>query len=89
MINFTKSEKELILAAIEIEKELQERSDDEQLEEIMELEQEIKKENVFLSRIQIDIIINYLGALLDRRELFNQADVLSLESKLEELSDLP
>lgn len=31
MINFTKSEKDLILAAIEIEKEIQERSDDEEL----------------------------------------------------------
>ena len=89
MIDFTKNEKDLILAAIEIEKELQDRSDDEELEEIQELEEEIKKENVFLSRIQIDVIIYYLGALLDRRELFSQEDVLSLESKLEELSNLP
>ncbi|MCJ8153260.1 hypothetical protein MKJ01_05725 [Chryseobacterium sp. SSA4.19] len=89
MINLTKAEKDLILAAIKIEKEVKERFNDDESEEIEEIELEITKENIFLSRIQIDVIIYYLGALLDRREMFDQGDVLSLESKLEQLIELP
>lgn len=89
MIKLTPEEKELIIAAIEIEKEVQERSYDEDIEEIDFLEEEIRKENVFLSRRQLDVIIHYLGGLLQRKDQYNEKDVMGLAWKLEELTELP
>ncbi|WP_294288537.1 hypothetical protein [uncultured Chryseobacterium sp.] len=89
MIKLTPEEKELIIAAIEIEKIVQERSDDEDIEEIDFLEEEIKKENVFLSRRQLDVIIHYLGGLLQRKDQYDEKDVMGLAWKLEELTELP
>lgn len=89
MIKLTPEEKELIIAAIEIEKFVQERSDDEDYEEIEFLEEEIKKQNVFLSRRQLDVIIHYLGGLLQRKDQYNEKDVMGLAWKLEELTELP
>lgn len=89
MINFLPSEKELILAAITLEKELQKRSNDEELEGIEEMEDEIIRENIFLSRTQLSILFDYLEVLLDRKDRFNQTDVISLGVKLNELINLP
>lgn len=83
MIHFTPEEKNLILAAIQYEKEIQDKADDEEIEE------EIQRENIFISRRNIDSIVIYLGHLLDKAHQYNNAEVLSLESKLDDLSNLP
>jgi hypothetical protein len=88
MIELNQEEKNLIVSAIKFEKKILERTDDE-IEYVEEIEKEMDRENIFLSRRQIDSIVYYLGSLLDKRNEFNSADVLMLESKLEALSDLP
>ncbi|KAB1230304.1 hypothetical protein DBR39_17210 [Chryseobacterium sp. KBW03] len=89
MIHFTPEEKSLLLAAMQYEKEIQDRSDDEELEYVEEIEEEIQRENVFISRRQIDSLIIYLGSLLDKKDQYNSGEVLALESKLDDLSNLP
>ncbi|MBL3547745.1 MULTISPECIES: hypothetical protein [Chryseobacterium] len=89
MLAFTTEEKELILSAIRYEKEVQDRADEDEIEYVEEIEDEIQKENVFISRRQIDSIIIYLGYLLDRRDQYDNGEVLLLESKLENFSNLP
>ncbi|UTX46606.1 hypothetical protein [Chryseobacterium sp. MA9] len=89
MIQFTPEEKNLIQAAIQYEKEIQDRSDDEEIEYVEEIEEEIQKENVFISRRHIDSIIIYLGYLLDRKDQYDSGQILDLESKLDNLSNLP
>ncbi|GEN65799.1 hypothetical protein [Chryseobacterium rhizosphaerae] len=89
MLTFTTEEKELILSAIRYEKEVQDRADEDEIEYVEEIEDEIQKENVFISRRQIDSIIIYLGYLLDRRDQYDNGEVLLLESKLENFSNLP
>lgn len=89
MIQFTPEEKNLIQAAIQYEKELQDRSDDEEIEYVEEIEEEIQKENVFISRRHIDSIIIYLGYLLDRKDQYDSGQIHALESKLDDLSNLP
>ncbi len=89
MIHFTSEEKSLILAALQYEKELQDRSDDEEIEYVEEIEEEIQKENIFISRRHIDSLIIYLGYLLDRKDQYDNGQILSLESKLDDLSNLP
>ncbi|SMC35536.1 hypothetical protein [Chryseobacterium sp. YR221] len=89
MLAFTTEEKELILSAIRHEKEVQDRADEDEIEYVEEIEDEIQKENVFISRRQIDSIIIYLGYLLDRRDQYDNGEVLLLESKLENFSNLP
>ncbi|MDR6525099.1 hypothetical protein J2787_000469 [Chryseobacterium rhizosphaerae] len=89
MLAFTTEEKELILSAIKYEKEVQDRADEDEIEYVEEIEDEIQKENVFISRRQIDSIIIYLGYLLDRRDQYDNGEVLLLESKLENFSNLP
>ncbi|MDR3026004.1 hypothetical protein [Chryseobacterium sp.] len=89
MIQFTPEEKSLILAAIQYEKEIQDRSDDEEIEYVEEIEEEFQKENVFISRRHIDSIIIYLGYLLDRKDQYENSQILALESKLDDLSNLP
>lgn len=88
MIKLEQEEKRLILSAIKFEKEMLEIGDEE-IEYVEEIENEMDKENIFLSRKQIDSIVYYLATLLDKREEFESADVLMLESKLESLSNLP
>lgn len=89
MLAFTTEEKELILSAIRYEKEVQDRADEDEIEYVEEIEDEIQKENVFITRRQIDSIIIYLGYLLDRRDQYDNGEVLLLESKLENFSNLP
>ncbi|WPO91823.1 hypothetical protein [Chryseobacterium sp. YR459] len=89
MIQFTPEEKNLIQAAIQYEKEIQDRSDDEEIEYVEEIEEEIQKDNVFISRRHIDSIIIYLGYLLDRKDQYDSGQILALESKLDNLSNLP
>ncbi|SMP16398.1 hypothetical protein [Chryseobacterium profundimaris] len=88
MIELSKKEKDLILAAIQIEKENQDQDDSEEFKEMEDLEAEITRENVFLSRPQIDCVIYYLGALFQNSD-YEQSDVIALDAKLEELSHLP
>jgi hypothetical protein len=89
MIDFTKEEKDLILAAIEIKKGLQEMTEDGHLEEMEELEEEMKKETVYLSRSQLEVLFEYLGVLLDRKKEYSQIDVMLLGNKLEKLMNQP
>jgi hypothetical protein len=89
MIHFTPEEKNLILAAIQYEKEIQDKADDEEIDYVEEIEEEIQRENIFISRRNIDSIVIYLGHLLDKADQYNNAEVLSLESKLDDLSNLP
>ena len=89
MIQFTPEEKNLILAAIQYEKELQDRTDEDEIEYVEEIEDEIQKENIFISRRHIDSIIIYLGHLLNKADQYNNTQVLALESKLDDLSNLP
>lgn len=87
MINLTPEEKILILAAIKHEKDLQNRSDDEEIEYIEEIEEEISRNNVFLSRRQLDTIGTYLGPLMDTGK-FEQLKISALGDKISELTDL-
>ncbi|CAH0262218.1 MULTISPECIES: hypothetical protein [unclassified Chryseobacterium] len=89
MLEFTTEEKKLILSAIKYEKEIQDRADEDEIDYVEEIEDEIQKENVFISRRQIDSIIIYLGYLLDRRDQYDNGEVLLLEGKLESFSNLP
>ncbi|MCQ9639344.1 hypothetical protein MP478_08050 [Chryseobacterium sp. WG14] len=89
MLEFTTEEKKLILSAIKYEKEIQDRADEDEIDYVEEIEDEIQKENVFISRRQIDSIIIYLGYLLDRRDQYDNGEVLLLEGKLENFSNLP
>ena len=87
MIHFTTNEKELILAAILHEKDIQARIDDEEIEYIEEIEEEINKNNVFLSRHQLDTIGTFLGPLMDTHK-FDQLDISALEDKISEMTSL-
>lgn len=87
MIDFSTQEKTLILEAIKHEKDLQNRSDDEEIEYIEEIEEEIGRNNVFLSRRQLDTIGTYLGPLMDTGK-FKQLEISALEDKISELTDL-
>ncbi|RLJ33961.1 hypothetical protein CLU97_3451 [Chryseobacterium sp. 7] len=89
MIQFTLEEKSMILAAIKHEKELQDRMDEEEIDYVEEIEEEMQRENIFISRRNIDSLIIYLGHLLDKTDQYNTAEVLTLESKLDDLSNLP
>ncbi|MDW9380065.1 hypothetical protein [Chryseobacterium sp. JV558] len=89
MIQFTPEEKNLILAAIQYEKEIQDRADDDEIEYVEEIEDEFQKENIFISRRNIDSIIIYLEHLLNKADQYNTIEVQALESKLDNLSNLP
>lgn len=89
MIQFTPEEKNLILAAIQYEKEIQDRADDDEIEYVEEIEEEFQKENIFISRRNIDSIIIYLEHLLNKADQYNTTEVQALESKLDNLSNLP
>lgn len=83
---FDTNEKELILAAINIAKQ---NYDDSDYRELVEIEDEIKLENVFLSRKQISMIESITGPLLDFPEKYEQMEVYELETKLTEYVELP
>lgn len=89
MIQFTSEEKNLILTAIQYEKELQDRTDDDEIEYVEEIEEEIQRDHIFISRRNIDSIVIYLGHLLNKADQYNKTRVLALESKLDDLSNLP
>ena len=85
---FDTKEKELILAAINIAKQNYDKEDSDYLE-LVEIEDEIKLENVFLSRKQISEIESITGQLLDFPEKYHQMEVYDLETKLNEYVELP
>ena len=86
---FDTKEKELILAAINIDKEDFDDKEDSDYLELVEIEDEIKLENVFLSRKQISKIESITGPLLDFPEKYQQMEVYDLETKLNEYVELP
>lgn len=86
---FNTKEKELILAAINIGKQNYDDKDDSDYIELVEIENEIKLENVFLSRKQLSMIESITGPLLDFPEKYQQIEVYDLETKLTEYVELP
>lgn len=88
MIDLTLKEKNLIIAAIRREKESVENMDTGYLEFIHEMDEDIQKEIILLSRTQIDSIVYYLDTLFYLRE-YDSKEVLRLQHKLNALSDLP
>lgn len=88
MINLTLREKQLITSAILLEKKLDEYIDPGHVEFINDIEEEIKRDTILLSRTQIDVIVYYLEALLETTE-YDDKEVSALQHKLNFFSDLP
>ncbi|WP_128414506.1 hypothetical protein [Chryseobacterium sp. Leaf201] len=86
---FDTKEKELILAAINIAKQNYDDKKDSDYLELVEIEDEIKFENVFLSRKQISNIESITGPLLDFPKKYQQMEIYDLETKLNEYVELP
>ena len=88
MINLTLTEKYLISSAILWEKRSAEYIDPMHMEFINDIEEDIKKEIILLSRTQIDVIVYYLETLLDTTE-YDPKEISALQLKLNLISDLP
>lgn len=95
--DFSAEEKTIILAAIKVRKEESNDNDSDpetisinenDLNEALEIEEEIQKENIQLSRNQLNAIGTYLGPLMDEN-IFDQLDISALEDKISEITDLP
>lgn len=86
---FDTKEKELILAAINIAKQNYDDKKDSDYLELVEIEDEIKFENVFLSRKQISNIESITDPLLDFPKKYQQMEIYDLETKLNEYVELP
>lgn len=91
MINylvFDTDEKKLIFAALKLREKII--SGDRDFETYLyNIQEEVSKENVFLSRSQLDSIQNYLGSLLDYKDEYDQAAVIDLENKIDAIIELP
>ncbi|VXB02069.1 hypothetical protein [Chryseobacterium sp. 8AT] len=96
MIEFNENERNLILAAIKVEKEklLNYNSDeqttgifDEDLEDLKEIEREILCDQILLSRDQLDTLVLYLSVLQDNSD-YDQLEIIELEDKINLLTDL-
>lgn len=96
-LDFFAEEKTIILAAVKHEKGklLEYNNDpitmgsyDQEIKEVIEIEEEIKKDNVLLSRNQLIDITAYLGELVETNQ-FDSSDIYELDSKLNEIIDLP
>lgn len=86
---FDTKEKELILAAIAIAKKEHNDKNDSSYLELVELQDEVNHENNFFSRKQISHIESITGPLLDFQEKYNNMDIYDLETKLNEILELP
>lgn len=88
MINLTLKEKHLITSAIFLKKRSDEYIDPSHMEFINDIEEDMEKETILLSRTQIDVIAYYLEMLMDIKE-YDKKEVSALQYKLNLLSDLP
>lgn len=82
MVEFTEKEKSLIVKALKLRDERKEESDN----DVGELLDELKKQNVFLSRFHLNYIDGCLNNLLDYDR---DPDIFLLQEKLEDLDELP
>ncbi|UZT97951.1 hypothetical protein ODZ84_22755 [Chryseobacterium fluminis] len=88
MINFNIKEKNLISDALKYAKKSLMESDSGHVEFLNDIEEEMLKINILLSRTQIDTIVYYLN-YLPQTEIYNKNDVSNLQYRLNRLSDLP
>lgn len=82
MVEFTEKEKKLIVSALELREKHKEENDN----DVAELLDEFKNENIFLSRYHLDYINGCLDNLLDYDK---DPDIYLLQEKLEDFNDLP
>ncbi|MBW8523831.1 hypothetical protein K0U91_01150 [Chryseobacterium chendengshani] len=86
---FDTKEKKLMLAAIDLAKKNHEDKEDSDYLDLVEIENEVMLENIFLSRKQISHIETITGPLLDFPEEYEQMDIYDLETKLLDYVELP
>lgn len=82
MVDFTEKEKSLIVKALKLREEHKDEND----YDVGELLDELKKQNIFLSRYHFNYINGCLNNLLDYDR---DPDIFLLQEKLDDLDDLP
>lgn len=88
MVDLSVTEKQLISKALQLARKSFKDIDSGHLEFINDIEEDLTKENILLSRTQIDVVVYYLDTLLMEIQ-YDNAAVLQLQHKLNSFSDLP